>query len=456
MARARILASMLLAAVAGQAFGDDAVVTVLSRDGDGIVAEQLVIAEGQMQVIQYSPDGVIAVITPSGPGISGDARQLGSAAKMLMLRNTGDELELTRMVEGGEREQLPPVRIESLDDFDVRVSVVGADGPLGVFLIPAGGKPRPDTVVGPTDLFRGQIPLNAGDYVLTTEVYRVPAERVRGTFAMVVQDGRLRAVGKIGGEEVSLIIDTGGGSEIVLVKDAVPEGIELSEATMSRRSGGAVEKLPMDIGGARGSVQITGVGTLESLGFGDVVFHDVPLMVVDGKAAQIISERLGADGIIGMPLLRRGGVVDFDFAGGTVTLGGDAIVGGTQVSPAMSHLVFAAEVNGVPMPMVLDTGAPMCFVNLAGAAAAGVEPQGDAVQAAGLEGKDSSFEAGVMDSLSLAGSTLADVPVRIGDLPVVGKYGELGGMIGVSYLERFGRLRIDFDQFVVSLEPDDG
>lgn len=456
MTHTRILVSMFLAAAAGQAVADDATVTLLARDGDQLIAEQVTIGEGEMRVIPYSPDGVLAVVLPTGPGISGDVRQKSSAAQSMLLRNTGDELTHTLIFADGKREKRATVPIDSLDDFDVRVSVVGADGPMGVFLIPAGGEPIADTVLGPTDLFRGQIPLSPGDYVLTTEVYRVPTQRVAGTFKMVVRDGRLRIVGKIGDQELELIIDTGGGSAMVLVQDAVPDGVELSEATMTRRSGGVTEQLPMDIGGARGSVQISGLGMLDSLAFGTVEFDDVPIMVVDGKAAEVISDRLGADGIIGMPLLRRGGVVEFNFEEGTVTLGGDPIVDGTLVSPAMSHLVFDAQVNGVSMPMVLDTGAPGCFLNLAGAQAAGVEMLGDAISASGLEGKDSSFESGVIESLSVAGGTQSDVPVRIGDLPVVGKYGKHGGMIGVSYLERYGRFRIDFDQFVVSLDASDG
>jgi|GEM_PF-2807510 len=443
--------AVVLAGVAGEAWAVDATIPVLSRDGEKLIVETLTIADGQTQVITYGQGGALGVVIPEGPGISGDIKQAGQV-QALVVRNDGANLQQTVMMGDGSRRELPAVAIDSLDDYDVRVSVTTADGPLGAFVIPAGGEARVDGVLGATDMFRGAVPLGAGDVSMTTEVYAVPTQRVAGTFDLVVRDGRLRVVGEIGGETVDLIIDTGGGSSLVLVRDAVPEGVEVREATITRSSGGAVETLPMVVGGARGSVDVGGAATLDSLKVGDVTFDDVSAMVVDGAAAEVISEKLDADGILGMSLLQRGGVVDFDLAGGTVTLGAEAFEGGAEFSHAMSHMVLGADAGEAHIPMVLDTGAPMVFFTASAAEMAGVEIGTDeAVEASGLEGEKASFETGVVPELSVAGVRVEDVPVRVGDLPGITRYGDDVGLVGVTFLERFGRVRIDFGRMRILL-----
>ena len=446
----------VLAGVAGEAWAVDATVPVLGRDGDRLVVETLTIADGQTQVIAYGPGGALGVVIPEGPGISGDIKQAGQV-KAMIVRNDGESLSRTAMMGDGSRRELPAVAIETLDDYDVRVSVTTADGPLGAFVIPGGGEARVDGVLGATDMFRGAVPLGPSDVSMTTEVYAVPTQRVAGTFDLVVRDGRLRVVGDIDGKKVDLIIDTGGGSSLVLVRGAVPEGVEVREATMTRSSGGGVETLPMVVGGARGSVDVGGAATIESLSVGGVVFEDVSAMVVDGAAAEVISEKLDADGILGMSLLQRGGVVEFDLAGGTVTLGAETFEGGAEFSHAMSHMVLGADAGGAHIPMVLDTGAPMVFFTGSAAEKLGVEiGTGEAVEASGLEGDTTTFEAGLAPELSVAGVRVEDVPVRVGDLPGITRYGEDVGLVGVEFLERFGRVRIDFGRMRILLGTGDG
>ena len=86
----------------------------------------------------------------------------------------------------------------------------------------------------------------------------------------------------------------------------------------------------------------------------------------------------------------------------------------SEVTPLLGLFTLTAGVNDVPTPMLVDTGAPLTFVNPGGSLSRG--PQR-------------------LRSLTIAGATLFDVPV-VGDDPF-GLAPLVGGVLGVNVICQF-------------------
>lgn len=118
-------------------------------------------------------------------------------------------------------------------------------------------------------------------------------------------------------------------------------------------------------------------------------------------------------------------------------------VGDTLVIPRGPDRQFHAtlEVNGTPLPFIIDTGASEIVLTRSAAEAAGIEADALVFLGRAQTANGVVRTAPVrLDSLTLAGETLRNVRATVNE-------GELDvSLLGMSYLDRFSRIEIAGDE----------
>jgi hypothetical protein len=437
----------------------------LLKDGPGgITLERQAIEPGNVMVFPVSRDsGTITLVLPyAGPGTSGDLVQL-SRKQLLITQCVDGELRARVKEAGGSERDLPAVRAADLRRYDIRVSVTAHDGDRGTFSILA-GKTIISEDPGPVlDLFAGRLPLGEGDYSVTTEVTLRPGgPRAAGAAPLELHGGYFFVRGRMpGGSEGTFVVDTGGGHSLV-AKRFLPDGHPVREGEVVEYSAAGKRSLDYAPGGAGGPVEtIVGVTRLEEFRISEIRFDDVPMDVIS-ELPEFGGRRI--DGIVGLDLLRRGGVVRFELSAGNPSAprlvlggagpGGDDTVVELPFAVAQSHIFVRGRIAGQAVHFALDTGAPDSFLTRATAARLGVSADPDTTRTArGLDGADLEIESARVDRLELAGLGLDGFPFMLSDLPVLQPIGggQNAGLIGNSVLSRFTAMEIDFSERVVRL-----
>lgn len=149
-------------------------VPLLTRTDSGFAVMIATIEEGRTEVFarRAGARDVLTVLMPLGPGLSGDIVRRNDE-RALAIRCAGEQVRVSLRKPGGQARDLPPVPVENYTRFTMRLHVTDAEGEGRVFVIqPGAGVSLGE---GPVlDMFKGQVPLNAGDVSTTLEVRDAP------------------------------------------------------------------------------------------------------------------------------------------------------------------------------------------------------------------------------------------------------------------------------------------
>ncbi len=167
----RIVTILMLIPLTHGAFADigSCNVFLLKKAGNGLAVEKVMLDDGEVTVFPYNAaSDHITALLPFGVGQSGDVVQREEGGGNGIVRCTGGEIRVTYTGADGSEHVMPPVKVEDMLGYDMRVNVIGANGLKEAFLIRAGQTVA--TASGPViDMFGGMIPLQKGDYSITTE-----------------------------------------------------------------------------------------------------------------------------------------------------------------------------------------------------------------------------------------------------------------------------------------------
>lgn len=448
------LVAWLLAALVAPpaALADAAHLFLLKRAGDDVVLEKIAIAAGEVQVIAPS-DKVIDLIFPPSPGQSAGLVTPGDG-RTLVARHTGDTLRVELRSPDGSKRELPPRAISDLKAQDIRVNVTGAGGRVRAAFLILGNREAGRDVGPVANMFAGRVPAAAlaNAYVVQTETYLHEAgPPISGTVPLAIDRWPFVKVTLPDGTSADFLVDIGAGTTVLarslLQKDAV-----LEEASMVEYSPAGRRALKYAPGGATGQVQtIVGHAKLDRMMLGEVSVAGVTVDVM-AEMPDLFGRPVG--GILGLDVMRRCERL-------ALTLGGEATAlhfgsGRTESADALelpfalvgTHVVVEGAVRGTPVFFVLDTGAPTTFLDQAAARAAGV--RGDEAQTREARGLDQGavpMVPGTIDTLTLAGRPLRDVPCRISALAAFDRLrgeDQHVGLLGNDLFARFRRVEIDF------------
>jgi hypothetical protein len=255
---------------------------------------------------------------------------------------------------------------EQLASVDIRVSVVAGNGTRKAFYIWGGETAEPD-VSGPAiDLFRGQIPLESGDYIITTDTRRRRSTPpVAGRVGLTHLGPWLAArVELTGGGRGDFIIDTAAGRSLVS-KDLLPPDSAIRPTRMVEYSLAGRRVLTASPEGAGGRIEsFLGEVEIPSLRLGGLEIKDVAAAVVEDLSAAIGQPAVG---VIGMDVLVRADVVSItrssDGPALTFKPEGTALEADLRLPFTLfgNQILVRGEVNGALAYFVLDTGAGNSF-----------------------------------------------------------------------------------------------
>ncbi len=435
------------------ALGEVTDVFVLKLVDGEFAVEAVPLAVNETRVFETSNE-IIDVIFPPGPGQSAGLKS-PQDGETLVLRNTGEELRLEARSPDGSTRGLPPRALTDLPRYDVRVSVTGG-GKRAAFLILQNEIVRSD--IGPVaNMFAGRLPEAMLDnaYVVQTETYLHEAGApVAGMVPLEIDRWPFVRVALADGLEADFIVDIGAAGTVV-DQSILPDGTEITEASVVEYSAAGKRTLKYSPGGATGQVQtVLGHALLESIALGDVAVGDLGVDVME-KLPDFFGRPVG--GILGMDVLRRCPHLTLTLGGGSprITFGSDEEGGGAGDAIELpftfvnTHLVVEGQVNGTQVFFVLDSGAPSTYLDQAAALAAGVPV--DASRADSARGLDEGVvpvNKGRIESLALGDRLFDGVPCQVSSLSAFDALrgeGQNVGLLGNDFFARFNRIEIDFD-----------
>ena len=433
-------------------------VFVLRRTPAGVTLERRDLAAGEHRLTRSAETGILDVILPVGPGVSGGLAQLGEPAEIVLSFRDG-ALGVTDRI--GDAELVRPARLlADLVREDVRVSVVGGDGSRAAFLIDRQARVVPDD--GPVmDMFRGRLPLGPDDYAVVTETWvREAGAPVTGTAALEVSRWPFVTATGPGGREGCFLVDIGAGSTVV--GRAFVGDVPVEEAVMVQYSAGSRQLLKYTPSGATGPTRsVIGQALLPELVVGGLRFPDARVDVMDA-----LPDMFGrpVDGILGIDLLRRCGVLSLRLGAQDAALtlsarAGDAADGAFELpfSFVSTHLAVTGRMGAAEVHWLLDSGAPGPLLDASAAQAAGLQVEDVAAGAGrGLDGGQAELFRAAPATLTLGPRSLADVGCAVSALPVFDMLrapDQHVGLLGTSVLGRFEKVEIDFGRRVVRWTP---
>jgi predicted aspartyl protease len=429
-------------------------VFLLKRDRGQVMLERVPVPPGETVVVPAGPaSGVIGLVFPPGPGVSGSVEQVREG-RMIILRCLENRLRCEVRSGGEVRSGYPERDTADLARYDTRVSVVGGDGTRAVFLVRGYAVAAAD--VGPVQnlLAGASIPLGADDFVVTTDTYaRATGAPVQGEVPVELRRHAFIRITGSEGRTGWFILDTGA-AETVISKTFLADTARITPAAVLEYSAAGRRVLTYAPSGATGPVQdVLGHTRLAGLRAGTLRFDDVEAAVLP-EIPDLFDRPVA--GIIGLDLLRRGESVTLEYPPGAAGTGrmrlgpapaaGDA---GERVPFALvsSHPVIPVRVNGRGAFMILDTGAPGVVLDSATALAVGMTFVSDRI-ARGIDGGSALSASATIDSLDLGDRRLSRVPCQVSALHVFRTLAaeQPMGLLGNAPIARFERVVIDFSR----------
>lgn len=424
---------------------------------DGKVSvESLVIAEGETTVLK--DDRIISFIIPFAPGSkSGDLSSRSDRGRPISIRCRNGMIEASlRNPDGSLLRDLPAFELAEARQLDVRINITAHDGSQSAQRILGW-----ETVVadhGPVlDMFAGRVPMNPGDYSIMIET--LAAERhpdLKGVIPLVPIDHWLTADATLeGGRRVRLLLDLGATTSALDAR-ALPAGTVVTPYQMVEYSDKGRLVSDAVVPGAGGMTSnISGTASLLSVGIGDLVLTELPVVVIE-KFPEQIAEK-GVDGILGIDQIRQAGRIVIGPASsgnGRVLRLGDSIGRlppadhAIPFTEADNKLFFKGTVNEAPVDLILDSGALQSVLepSIIGSVTTPLRETGTRHTGTGLDGTPIEMKEVEADELSIGDCRMEDFRLLLANLPVLATMGLTGeaGLLGADFFSRFERIEIDF------------
>ncbi|HUN82309.1 MAG TPA: aspartyl protease family protein [Phycisphaerae bacterium] len=428
-------------------------VLVLKHRAGKFSVEKASLKAGQPLVLDCHAGGdVVDVIFPVGIGVSGSVAQAG---RTITVRSGPKGIEVVDRAGDG-REYHRPVRTPAqLRDESIRVSVCDGSGATAAFRV-EGYERIVDDGTGPiVDMFQGKVPLHPGDFVICTDTAHADSGApVRGRIS-VEYDRYLFAEAKIGDTSRLCVIDLGA-AETVVAKSALPAGVTIQESTMAQYSPAGKQLLKYEPGGATGPVQsVLGHAVINSLHVGTVDFGDVDVTVLK-QLPQLAGRPV--EGILGMDLLRRAGLLHLRFDDDrsvTVTMGQAPQLktrASTPFSLASAHVFIRSHLGDRDVFWLVDTGSPISIVPKSFEKQFNLKAVRTSDAVGGLDAGKVAARTALLPTLTLGRTNLDGLPALITDLPVLAPFqshNQAVGLLGNSALSRLAAVEIDFRSFQI-------
>lgn len=455
------LATLLFAGVAPHAHAQCRSWFV-ARTANTIELRARTVAPGAADTVPLDGTPIVTVVLAVSEGQAGDIVQRARGGQVVS-RCQRDTLVVSLLRDGAARE-LMRQPLATLQARRVVVNVTGGDGVTARWRLDGWEKAARDNAPV-VDMFRGAVPMGAGDHAITTVVDAfVQAPSLVAQIPLDTRSGYPIATLSFGATAAAAprraVVDLAAATTIVR-RAALPSGVTPRPVSMRQQSAEGVRVLPLAGEGAGGSVDGFSAATLPTLTIGATTLRNVEVLVLEA-----LPNIGGAplDAIVGLDLLRTAGRLSFtrqDSVRTLLTLGPSPAPRAPDATATMRAVgalwgidatvrAPSAAAPVTPLFLVLDSGAPFTVLGSAAARAAALAltpSPGPAPR--GLDGAPLAMSDAIIGTLQVgAAGRSAAVPitqVRVADLPVLAKIRSAGvGLLGFDALRVVSRVELDF------------
>ncbi len=448
---------LLLVALNINVFAQTASVPVflLKKTDAGLEIEKVDLAENETQVFVCGTEGYITVILPVSAGTSGDFVKAGNKSVMIA-RNTEGKLKISVQKPDGSQKELLSKTPAELSALDIKVNVISTDIKK-VFKISGYSKAEADDNAPVIDMFQGKIPLESGDFSITTEVTEAEKSlKLEGEFNIRLHGGYYIAVLTLNNsQKVNAVIDLAA-AQSFLIRQALPDGVKTFKTSSTMISADGSESVESTLSGFGGNIAGLEACSIPESALGNIKTSNWTYYVIDSLK---IVDGVKIEAIIGMDILKNADFITMQIpneTGGKVVLGNESLLKETSTAIpftlSQGHIFFKGLVNGTESNFLLDTGSPFCIFPLSAAKQHNV----NTITGKKISGADGNYiktESGAIQNITIGGIWIKEVDCLFTDSPIFAKYGleSNGGLIGTSLLNRLQFLEIDLTSQVLRI-----
>lgn len=413
--------------------------------------EKDVITKDETKVYICSGEsGIISVVFPVSPGLSGDFVKL-SEKKILVVRNVNDELIFSLKNADGTLKEILKAPVNTLSQNDYKINLVSKDL-RKAFKISAYETISEDKDSPVMNMFGDKITPQENEFIITTEIKAASSGYLEGGNTKLNFTGNyfLSEV-KIGNEVCNFVLDLAATNSII-VKNKIPAGIKTEELTAQQYSAEGRQDVEAPSSGFGGNIQNMKTCTLPDITLGSVSLKETNFYVMDSlfnlKGKQI-------DGIVGMDILQKFEAVTFNIDS---TKAVDLLLGnnyskntGNAISIPFTitngHIFVKGKIGNSDVNFIVDTGSPLSFIQTKLAEKESISGE-KSVEVKGADGKKISTQKGEIAAIYIGENLIKNFKTQIVDSPLLNSLGmkESAGLLGNSFLKNYKQVSINFKE----------
>ncbi len=431
-------------------------VFLLKNSDSGLEIEKIDIAENETQVFVCGTEGFITVILPVSAGTSGDFVKAGTKSVMIA-RYTEGKLKISVQKPDGTQKELLTKTPEELSRFDIKVNVISIDVKK-VFKISGYEKAEVDDNSPVIDMFQGKIPLNPGDYSITTEITDAEKSlKLDGEFDLRLHGGYyFTELVLNNSRKVNAVLDLAA-AQSFLIRSAVPEGVKTFKTSSTMISADGSETVESSLSGFGGSLTGLEACSITESSLGSIKTGNWTYYVIDSIKTV---DGVKIEAIVGLDILKNTDFLTMQIpaenSGKCYLSRGSMLKGPATTIPftlSQGHIFFKGLVNGTESSFLLDSGSPFCIFPMSAAKMFNVNTT-TGKKIFGADGNEIKTETGSIENISIGSIGIKNIDCLFTDSPIFAKYGleSNGGLIGTSLLNRLQFLELDLTSQVLRIK----
>lgn len=444
---------ILILITVGNIFTQSIPVFLIKNSNGSPVIEKIDLRENEMQVYPRSKNSEnISLVLPVSEGISGDFVKADDS-NIMIARNKSGILSILVQKQDGTQKTILEKSFNELADYDIKVNITGYSVKK-VFNITGYNTVIEDINSPVIDMFGGKIPLNEGDFSITTEIKKTQINNLlNGDFEIEYFAGYYFTKIDVGStKKADVIIDLGAVSSF-LTKDALPEGTNLYKVYAAETSVEGKKMVEFPLNGFGGKIQNLLSCDVSGIKIGSIYLKSHSFTVID-SFKNINGKKI--QGVIGLDIL--GTCSSLSILIPNENRSGKVIVNsvindkseGIDFNISHGHIFIEGGLSGKKIDFLLDTGSPFNFLPVDAAAGQSISLT-DGITVFGADGIPVKTKKAVINEIIIGNKVYKNILFSFTENSILSNYGlsSSGGIIGTEFLKNFDRLFIDFQRKIL-------
>lgn len=437
---------------------------LLVEQNDILSIEKIFVDNNTVQVVNDKK--VISVILSWGEGMSGDMIKKEKREGMFIVQCKEGVLKVKHKSKDGSEKSLPDVSVNELKKLDIRINVTGGKGIKKAFIIKNYSTFLNDD--GPVlDMFGGKIPINDGDFLITTETKsQINVDHIiRGSVEYELKNNWIIVpVYFENNQKMNFILDLAATSTVISRK-ILPAGVEINKVEMITYNSSTNDTSNSSMQGATGTLTddiFLGKALIPVLNIGTIDVINTNVSVLESFPQKL--EELGVAGILGLDILEQSSKIKIiginNSETKTITFNGednDIAQEFTLPIKKAGGLFFTdGLINSHQVEFVIDLGARETILSKPlfekmNDRSFSVIDRGKTIT--GIDGKPSNAFVISASEFQLSSYKFENQQIVISDIAALQSYGlqNTSALLGMNFFNRFDAVEIDFNNRALNL-----